>query len=102
MIITTDEHVANQCCITFGHHPVKVSNMDLPMDVLVMAARTVATQEGLWSGEGMGVLLLGRDEPSADKVPVMRVVDLAHMNASDLLRRRSSFGNLSRMFSLRV
>lgn len=47
---------------------------NVPVEVLVLAAKTYALKEGLWTGEGVGIVLHGQHEASADNLPVMRVV----------------------------
>ncbi len=77
--------------------------MDVGVDALLLTARVVAGNERLWTGEGLALVVHGEREPSADRVPVMRLVDLAQLSVTtDSLARRSTFGGLSRMFSLRV
>jgi hypothetical protein len=47
------------------------------VEALVEAAKEFAVKEGLWAGsKGMGVVLHGSREASADSQPVMRLVDL--------------------------
>eukprot|EP00798_Chlamydomonas_sp_ICE-L_P012268 gene12268-15414_t len=90
IVVTTCNRVANQCCLTFGSYAIWY-RPSVPILVVTMWNRvanqccltfgsyaiwTFAKAEGLWEGAGIGIVLYGRDEVSADLVPVMRVVDL--------------------------
>ncbi len=83
---------------------LQVPSLAADVEELVASAKAFALSEKLWSGAGVGIVLHGQSEASADVVPVMRVVDLQQLDDTSALSRRSDFGlGLSgRMFSLRI
>mmetsp|Transcript_24730 Transcript_24730/g.44560 ORF Transcript_24730/g.44560 Transcript_24730/m.44560 type:complete len:729 (-) Transcript_24730:1196-3382(-) len=107
VVVTADEVVGRQASAVFGQYAFVVGGGQTDLEVveggvesLVEAAIAFARKKGLWSGEGVGIVIHGAEGVSADFAPMMRVVDLGLEEGggegSSLLSRSS----LPRSFSL--
>jgi pyruvate kinase len=94
IVVTDNATVANQACVAFGQYALLVESLAVPTspDTLVPLlnkATALAKKLGLWAGEGAGIVVYGRDTLSADRQPVLRVMDLADLASSRLLGKCS-------------